>query len=133
MLHNRGTVIENHERFVARVAQMESVWGIEVEDGFATCDSHGGDGAHVIIFWSDRAYAKRALEASFPGSEVVLITLFDFLFRWLPGMEKDGVLAGTNWTKDMAGLELRPVELQTQILEALPEEAVSRFRRQADF
>jgi hypothetical protein len=36
---------------------------------------------------------------SLPEYAPVEITLFDFLFRWLAGMERDGVMAGTNWKR----------------------------------
>jgi hypothetical protein len=71
------------------------------------------------MFWSDRAYASRARQQSFPEYEPAEISLFDFLFRWLPGMAADGVLAGTNWTGDLVGLEFAPNELQETILSAM--------------
>jgi hypothetical protein len=50
------------------------------------------------------------------------MSLFDFLFRWLPGMSGDGVLAGPNWNQDLVGLELDPFELRESIELALSSE-----------
>ncbi len=54
------------------------------------------------------------------------MSLFDFLFRWLPGMSGDGVLAGPNWNHDLVGVELDPYELRVQIDAALtPKQAAA--------
>ncbi|MDB6132703.1 MAG: hypothetical protein JWM59_946 [Verrucomicrobiales bacterium] len=34
--------------------------------------------------------------------------LFDFWFRWLPGISGDGILAGTNWDGELRGVECDP-------------------------
>jgi hypothetical protein len=55
----------------------------------------------------------------FPEYQPVEIGLFDFLFRWLPGMERDRVLAGTNWNGDLAGREIEPDGLKDELLDAI--------------
>ena len=76
----------------------------------------------MIVFWSDRAYAERAQKSEFPEYTPVEISLFDFLFRWLPGMSGDGLLAGANWNSQMIGIESDPEELQDQITDQMPKE-----------
>ena len=132
MLHNRETTIRNHERFVTRVAESETVWGINIGTGFASADSHDGSGTPVIMFWSDRAYALRAQKPSFPDATVDSIPLLDLLFRWLPGMDQDCVLAGTNWTADLAGLETKPDDLQSQLIDAMSEQLIVQYREMAN-
>jgi hypothetical protein len=115
---------ENHRRFIERVAESEALWGIRVANGFAYAESNAVDrGSHdvtpVLLFWSDRKYAARAQGDSYPEGRVELLTLFDFLFRCLPGMEADGTLAGTNWTGDLIGVELKPIALQEELLNAM--------------
>src|SRR5262245_50384918 len=105
------------ERFVRRVAEAQLVWALHGPTGVIPCESQDGD-SDVLPFWSDAAYARRA-QADFPETEVISIPLFDFLFRWLPGMKDDGVLAGPNWSAQLAGLELDPDELQQQLFDAL--------------
>src|SRR5688572_15034426 len=105
MLHDAATIRANHERFVARVAEKEIVWGLASPRGFAVCPSNEDEERTVLMFWSDRAYASRVKQSAFAEYEPAEITLFDFLFRWLSGMEQDGVLAGTNFNGDLAGLE----------------------------
>jgi hypothetical protein len=55
--------------------------------------------------------------------------LFNFLYRWLPGMSGDGVLAGTNWTGELIGLEHDPYELREEVEAALPPETREKFHR----
>ncbi len=73
------------------------------------------------MFWSDRAYAKRVRDNGFGDCQETPMNLFDFLYRWLPGMSGDGVLAGTNWTGDLIGIEITPYELRKEIEDQLPE------------
>lgn len=58
------------------------------------------------------------------------MSLFDFLFRWLPGMSGDGVLVGPNWNQELIGLELDPFELRKTIEAALsPEQAMAHLTK----
>lgn len=121
------TVRENHARFVARVTESQVVWGLRGPRGlFAVCRAHDGE-RNVLMFWSDRGYAARVRQLAYPEHEVADLTLFDFLFRWLPGMKGDGVLAGTNYTGDLTGLELEPMDLQGQLIEAMSDERLDEY------
>jgi hypothetical protein len=88
-----ATCQENHARFVERVAASQQVWGLKGPNGWANAESNEPENADVLLFWSDERYATRA-QADYPDHTPTPITLFDFLFRWLPGMSGDGVLAG---------------------------------------
>ncbi|MFC1706491.1 DUF2750 domain-containing protein [Planctomycetota bacterium] len=124
---NTATCQENHERFVRRVVDDQTVWGLKGEGGWACCDSNDYEDVSVLLFWSDRAYAERARKAKFSEYEAGAISLFDFLFRWLPGMAGDDSLAGTNWTGDLVGLEYEPADLQQELKEALPETLLAEY------
>lgn len=117
-LHPIGPLWEAHQRFVDRVVASEVVWGLRGPRGFAASPSNDED-CDVIMFWSDRGYASRVKQRHFADHELAEITLFDFLFRWMPGMVRDGALAGTNWNGDLAGMEIDPDDLQTQLMETL--------------
>ena len=69
------------------------------ETSFGMCESNdveveNGEPAAVLLFWSHEAYARRVIEAGFDDHVAESLSLLDFLFRWLPGMAGDGVLAG---------------------------------------
>jgi hypothetical protein len=126
-----ATCQENHSRFIKRIIESEIVWALSNENGYAYAESNGDeDTPDVILFWSDKAYAKRAKQSNFPEFKETTITLFDFLYRWLPGMSGDGVLAGTNWTGDLVGLEYNPYELRIEIEADLSSEQKDRFKQQ---
>ncbi len=130
-LLNRATCDANHARFVRRIVQSETVWYLSHPDGVANSISDDDDETTILLFWSDRPYATRAKKEEFPEFEEASMDLFDFLFRWLPGMSRDGVLAGTNWTQDLIGVEKDPFELREEIEECMPPEL--RARHDAKF
>lgn len=119
MLRDTADCKADFQRFVKRVAENEVVWYLTSEEGVAVCDSHedddDGSPFTVMLFFSDEAYARRCKNAHFEDHEVRSMTLFDFLFQWLPGMSGDGVLAGPNWNQDLIGLESDPFDLREQI------------------
>ena len=139
-----ATVQENHDRFIRRAIEHESVWTVRGDSGPLLVESEpdeiesGGEEADprdVYLFFSDEAYAKRALAQSWPEhpeSSARLIPLFEFLYRWLPGLQRDGHLVGTNWTGDLIGREVEPAELQAQLHAQLPDHIATRYRQAMD-
>jgi hypothetical protein len=127
---------ENHTRFIKRIIQSETVWYLSCPNGTATCESNDFEDADVLLFWSDKAYAKRAKKSEFNEYEVSSMSLFDFLFRWLTGMTEDGLFAGTNWTGDLVGLEFDPEDLKNEIEDKMGKEMIGNYieelKRQLD-
>ena len=122
-----------------KILETEVVWAIRGETGFGMCESNdveaeGGEPGAVLLFWSHEAYARRVIEAGFDDHVAESLSLFDFLFRWLPGMAGDGVLAGTNFTGALHGLASDAHELQEELMEALPKELAVAYidRMQAE-
>jgi len=112
---------EAHARFIAQVVEREHVWGLSTEDGFLACESDETEERAVLPFWSGAGDAKAA-QPEVENSAVDSVELFDFLFRWLPGMEDDDVLVGTNWTTTLEGKEVEPLDLQDEILDAMTDD-----------
>ena len=127
MLRDAATCQENYQRFVQRVVVSGEAWVLSSESGAAFCESNEQDDTDVILFFSDSAYAKRVQKQSIPGQDVERVDLFDLLYRWLPGMKQDGVLAGPNWTGDLVGLEIEPEELQGEFVKQMSEEQRTEF------
>lgn len=126
-----ATCQENHDRFIRRIVESETVWTLSKDNSFAYAESNQNENpSDILLFWSDRAYAKRAKQNNYPEFEETAITLFNFLFRWLPGMAGEGVLAGTNWTGDLVGLEYNAYKLRQEIEAALSPEQADRFNKQ---
>ena len=119
---------EDHDRFIKGVIESETVWTLSKEKRYAYAESNQPENpSDIILFWSDKAYAAPAKQNHYPEFEETTITLFNFLFRWLPGMYEEGVLAGTNWTGDLVGLEYNAYDLRLEIEAALSSEQKERF------
>jgi len=121
-LLDRATCEENHQRFVRRIIESETVWYLSNPDGVANSVSNDDEETTILLFWSDEAYARRAKIEEFNEYTETKMDLFDFLFRWLPRMSQDGVLAGTNWTQDLIGIEIDPFKLREEIEDMMPQE-----------
>ena|ERR1044071_536435 len=134
MLRDAATCQENYQRFVQRVVASGEAWVLSGESGPAFCEANEQDDTNVILFFSDSPYARRVRTQSMPGHKPERLDLFDLLYRWLPGMSQDGVLAGPNWTGDLVGLEIAPAQLRAQLQKEMSEEQRAefseRFRRE---
>ena len=102
--------------FYAEAAEHHCVWGIRDRDGFPA--PLNGDGERTMPFWSLRSRAERVVStvAAYAGFEVVEVPLEAFLTRWLPGLERDGLRVGLNWSGSRAtGYDLAPSDVLTQL------------------
>lgn len=119
---------EARRRFITRAIEQEAVWFLENDEAAAYAESNEDEEGVVLLFWSDRADAKRARKTRFKEYEVAEISLLEFIFKWLSGMAEDEVLAGVNWTVGApAGPELDPEQLQDDLLEAMGEEMCAAY------
>jgi hypothetical protein len=126
-LQDSKTVQSQHDRFVKRIVKNELVYYLSNDDGVANSSSNDSEDASVLPFWSDGAYASRASRAFVEEFELDTIELFNFLHRWLPGMTKDGVLAGTNWDGDLMGREIEPFDLRIEIEEKMSSDLLAKY------
>jgi hypothetical protein len=72
------------------------------------------DGTRALPFWSKQSRAAKvaAQVAAYRSFEVVEIGLDDWTGRWLPGLERDGLLVGINWAGPRAtGYDVPPAEV----------------------
>ena len=127
MRQDSAAVETNFQRFIDRIIGSESVFYLSSDEGVANSVSNEDEEIVILLFWSDRGYAtraKRAFEDEFIETEM---TLFDFLYRWLPGMSGDGVLAGPNWDGNLIGKEVDPYDLRIEIEERMPPEILEQY------
>lgn len=100
-----------YEKFIKRVREHAEVWGLKSEDGWAIVESNTYEDTGVMLFWSDKAYAKQCAAEEWNHYIPTLIALENFSTLWLPGLDEDELLVRVNWTKDLIGLETEPLEL----------------------
>lgn len=102
---------ENFERFLAEAIQQGCVWGLEGPDGWALCPSEKYEEAEVMPFWSQPEFAEAHCQEEWANYKVVAVSLEEFFDDWLPGMHGDVTLTGINWTAELEGLEMEPLDL----------------------
>ena len=96
--------------FYREVVERGAVWTIRDKDGFPA--PLNADGARAQPFWSSRARVERVISTieAYQGFDPVEIQLDTFVAKWVPGLTKDGILAGINWTGDRAiGYDMEPM------------------------
>jgi hypothetical protein len=69
-------------------------------------------------FWSSLARAQAIVESvpAYAGFEPVELSWDEFSSRWLPGLARDGLRVGLNWTGHRAtGYDLLPNEVEANV------------------
>ena len=93
--------------FYTEALRDRTVWGIRDSGGFPA--PLNGSGERAMPFWSKESRVRKIVEqvAAYDGFELVEIPIDVFQERWLPGLEKDGVRVGLNWSgKSATGYDL---------------------------
>ena len=117
MLDDTIAVKQRHQRFLDRAFAAGEVWGLKSPVGWCISRSTKAatDGAEVMPFWSDRAYAQQCAREAWSEYEPTAIPLNEFLDRWLLGMAADNTLVGTNWNAHLIGFETTPQKLKEEL------------------
>jgi len=98
------------------VLRNETVWGIRDADGIPAPKSAGN---RVMPFWSTESRAQRIIDQveAYRGFEVVSLPLDVWRSRWLPGLAKDGLLVGLNWSgKSAKGYDVTPADAEAALV-----------------
>jgi len=125
---------ENHEAFVKKIIAAETVWVLQSDDGAAHCvsEEEDDDERSVIQFWAQAADAQQAAVDDWAEYEPESVSLFDFLFRWLPGMHDDEALVGTNLSNEELGLEIEPADLEEELRDAMGEKMIEKYEERLE-
>jgi hypothetical protein len=122
MLTLEITAAEQHNRFIKRVIESGCVWALNTAAGdwvFSDSNKEGEEDRGVFLVWSDRAYAQRCAVEEWESYLPATIPLTEFLEAWCAGLHNNDELVGTNWDGALHGLEVEPLALALQILNAL--------------
>ena len=110
--------------FYREVAKEGIVWSIKDAGGFPA--PVGDEGKRAMPFWSSRSRAEKIIQtvAAYDQFVPVAISWVQFRDAWLPGLEKDGLQVGVNWSgQNATGYDLAPkwvreaIELQIKAQE----------------
>ena len=88
--------------FYRELAEARSVWTIEDAGGIPA--PKNADGRRAMPFWSKASRAQTVIDtvAAYAGFHLTEVPVDDWLSRWLPGIESDGLLVGLNWSGAVA-------------------------------
>ena len=103
------------DTFYREALENQTVWSVRDEGGFPAPETPEG---RAMPFWSLASRAKRVVESvpAYGGFDVVPIPLADWRGRWLPGLERDGIRAGLNWSGSAAtGYDLPPQDVERNL------------------
>ncbi|PKV75325.1 DUF2750 domain-containing protein [Pontibacter ramchanderi] len=117
--NTNGNMEANYRKFIQRIVETESVWGLTHDDTWATSSSAEYEEAEVILFWSDSAGAKVCAEDDWKDYAPESITLVEFLENWCVGMYGDELLLGPDWDASLVGREMEPLVVALDVINEL--------------
>ena len=102
--------------FYREVAESGVVWGIKDARGFPA--PIASEGKRAMPFWSSESRALVVVRGvpAYSSFSPVPIQWQVFCERWVPGLVRDGFLAGVNWSGLAAsGFDIAPTDLQRNV------------------
>jgi hypothetical protein len=102
--------------FYSEVAKSGKIWAIKDPDGFPAPMTFNGK--RSMPFWSLESRVQKIIEnlPAYAGFTPVAIEWSVFCERWVPGLAKDGLLTGINWSGENAvGFDIHPQDLQVNV------------------
>jgi hypothetical protein len=104
------------DAFYKDVARTKKVWGIKDKSGIPA--PIGDKGKRAMPFWSSPSRVQKIIETAdaYAGFETFELAWDVFRDRWLPGLEKDGLMVGVNWSGSRAvGYDVEPTTVKEAI------------------
>ena len=98
--------------FYREVAVTRVVWTVRDEGGFPVPLTSSGQRAQP--FWSSLSRVERIIKTvpAYSGFEPYEVSWENFCLKWAPGLQRDGLLVGVNWSgKSAVGYDIEPENL----------------------
>jgi hypothetical protein len=105
--------------FVSKVSDWEELWSIKDTEGWSLTATD--DGTETVPVWPAREYAALMCIGNWAHGEPAVISLDDWLDKWLPGMGTDGRLVAIFPVPDSSCLVVSPQELRDWLTEYIEE------------
>jgi len=102
--------------FYREVAVNRVVWTVRDEGGFPAPITSSGERAQP--FWSSRSRVEQIIRTvpAYSGFEPYEVSWEDFCQKWIPGLAKDGMKVGVNWSgKRAVGYDLEPEHVRQNV------------------
>jgi hypothetical protein len=108
--------------FYREVAEAKTLWTVEDDVGYPAPKT--AEGRRAQPFWSSQSRAAKVIAEvpAYAAFSPVAISWDRFCETWVPGLTRDGLLVGVNWSGPRAtGFDMEPEELKRNV-QALIEE-----------
>lgn len=103
------------DAFYTEVLREGRVWAIQDAEGFPAPQTPEG---RAMPFWSLRSRAENVITTvdAYASFQLIDLSLDEWRSRWLPGLEKDGLRVGLNWSGTNAvGYDLEPAAVERSL------------------
>ncbi len=126
-----------YNAFVLKILEQETVYSLSLHGETAECPSEVYDDEHgeplpVFCIWQSAAAARACRSAEWADFQVEAVSLNDFLHDWLIGFDQSEALVGVDFDSDLFGMEIEPVELLGDILDAAAQNRCTHIIEQYD-
>jgi hypothetical protein len=104
------------DNFITEAIASGFVWAVKDGGGFPTSTNASGETA--MPFWSLESRASKVVGSvpAYAGFQPHQLSLAEFCERWLPGLERDGLRVGLNWSGERAtGYDIFPADVLRRI------------------
>ena len=125
-------VQKEYETFLQAVINNEELYVLQGEDGLACQSAMADENTMCVLIWGCALTAEDQCSEDVDNLRVDTVALYDFLFRWLPNMDGDGVICSINWHEEEGGLEVGPAALKEHLMSVLPEDIQQRYRQRLE-
>jgi hypothetical protein len=115
---------EEYNRFIRSIIGSQTLYTLVSDEGdIAECPSteyEEDDGEPVPVFcvWHDRTQAEACKVEEWADYQLEALPLDFFMHEWLVSMDQDAVLLGVDFDSELYGLEIEPVEVLADLLDA---------------
>lgn len=121
---------KEYTRFVQALLESQTVFTLSDDEGIAECPSNeftdGTDDEPVPVYclWSSEQAALACRSEEWSHYELDAVPLSVLMGEWLLAMDEDEVLVGIDFDAELYGMEVEPVELLGDLLDAAQQQGV---------
>lgn len=107
---------ERYDYFIRKVVDFEELWGLS-DDGWALLGDN--DGNRIFALWPEKEFAVLCSVDQWKDYKPEVITLDNFIEKWIPGMTNDKTLVNVFLTPNAKGTVISPNDLYGELKEEL--------------
>ena len=108
---------ERYSHFLSKVVVNQEIWTLKAPAGFVLYGTE--ENKEIIPLWPHPEFAEAVKNTEWKNCVPYVIHLNDFLVKWLPGMKRDGRMAGVFPTSQGKGIIVNPKALHLDLLQKL--------------